>query len=160
MKKFIAVVLAVVCIFSVFCIGVYAADGISPQEDVKIISGITGGKGTVTPPSSSYKPGDDVTFHITPDKGYRIKQVWVNGVAVGPVSEYEFKNIQADSTIYAEFEKISDATTKPVKRNEGKTSPNTGAEFGNTFVLCVLGVAVIGGIAAVSVSRKGRREEY
>ena len=159
MKRIIAIVLAVICVFSAFSVYAFAADGISPQEDIKIISGVTGGNGTVTPPSSSYKPGDDVIFHITPDKGYKIKQVWVNGVAVGPVSEYEFKNIQADSTIYVEFEKISDETTKPAKRNEGKTSPNTGIEFGTPVVLCVLAVAVIGGFAAVSVLRKGRRGE-
>ena len=161
MKKIIALLMAVLCICSVFCFGAFAADGDSPEESVKIISGVEGGGGgKITPPSSEYKPGDDVIFHIVPDKGYKIKQVWVNGVAVGPVSEYLFKNIQDDSSIYVEFEKISDETTKPGKKNEGKISPNTGVEM-NMTVFFVLGIAVLsGGIVAVSVSRKGRKEDY
>ena len=159
MKKVIALLLAVVCIFSVFCIGVSAANGDSPQKEIKIISGTTTPGGNVTPPSSQYRPGDDVLFHITPDKGYRIKQVWVNGVAIGPVSEYLFKNIQADSTIYAEFEKISEETTKPEKKNEGKTSPDTGigADSVTLFVICTM---FVGGIAAITLAKKSRKEEY
>ena len=109
MKKVVAVVLAVLCVFSIFAINVSAINDpvISPEQKVKIISGIIGDKegGNVNPPTSEYTPGEDVVFHITPNKGYRIKQVWVNGVAIGPVSEYTFHNIQEDSTIYAEFEK-------------------------------------------------------
>lgn len=162
MKKIVAALLAVICAFSVFCISVAAKDPIiSPEESVKIISGIKGDEkgGKITPPSSEYKPGDDVTFYITPNKGYRIKQVWVNGVAIGPVSQYLFKNIQEDSSIYAEFEKIEEvAPTKPEKRNTGKTSPDTGANL-DTVVFCVLGTMFVGGIAAVSVAKKGRKED-
>ena len=161
MKKVIALFMAVLCIFSVFCISAFAETVTSRETDVKIISGIKGpsGGGSITPPSSEYSPGDDVVFHIRPNKGYKIKQVWVNGVAVGPVSEYLFKNIQEDSTIYVEFEKISDETTKSGNQNHGKTSPDTGAGF-ETVVWCAFGALFVGGIAAVSVAKKGRKEEY
>ena len=160
MKKIIALLMAVLCICSVFCFAAFAADDvISPENNVKIISGVEGpGGGKITPPSSSYKPGDDVIFHIIPDKGYKIKQVWVNGVAIGPVSEYEFKNIQSDSTIYVEFEKISDETTKPAKPDNGNVSPKTGVSI-SPVVFGVLGTMGISGIAAILIA-KGRKEEY
>ena len=160
MKKIIALLMAVLCICTVFAIGSSAITGDSRQTDVKIVSGVKGGGGggEITPPSSSYSPGDTVTFHIIPYDGYRIKQVWVNGVAMGPISEYTFKNIQDDSTIYAEFEKISEETTKPSKKNEGKKSPKTGADV-NAVVLCSLGVLAIGGVAAGTITKKNRKED-
>ena len=169
MKKVVAVVLAVLCVFSIFAINVSAINDpvISPEQKVKIISGIIGDKegGSVNPPTSEYTPGEDVVFHITPKKGYRIKQVWVNGVAIGPVSEYTFHNIQEDSTIYAEFEKDEKTPTQPTtkeqptKRNEKKTSPDTGFEF-TTVVLCVLATVAIGSVTAFAVIKKSRKEEY
>ena len=168
MKKIVSVVLAVICIFSVFALNVSAINDpvISPENKIKIISGIKGDKdgGNVTPKTSEYTPGEDVTFHIVPNKGYKIKQVWVNGVAIGPVSEYTFYNLQEESTIYAEFEKDAKQPTsaKPeetTKKNDKHVSPDTGFEM-NTVVLCVLGALVIGSVAAVAVAKKGRKQEY
>lgn len=167
MKKVISVLLAVLCVFSIFAINVSAINDpvISPESKVKIISGVTGDKdgGNVTPKTSEYTPGEDVTFHIIPNKGYRIKQVWVNGVAIGPVEEYTFYNIQEDSTIYAEFEKDSkQPTTKSettTKQNKHNVSPDTGIEL-TTVVYCVLTTLVIGSVAAIIVAKKSRKEEY
>lgn len=161
MKKIVALLMAVLCVFTVFAVGANAVPVNSRQNDVKVISGVKGGGGggEITPPSSSYSPGDTVTFHIIPYDGYRIKQVWVNGVAMGPISEYTFENIQEDSTIYAEFEKIKDVNpTKPAKKNEGKKSPKTGADV-NAVVLCSLGVLAIGGVAAGTITKKNRKED-
>ena len=175
MKKVISVLLAVLCVFSIFAINVSAINDpvISPESKLKIISGVRGDKkgGTITPKTSEYTPGDDVTFHIIPNKGYRIKQVWVNGVAIGPVEEYTFYNIQEDSTIYAEFEKIPEETTKSTpnpqtttkqvttKQNKHNVSPDTGIEL-TTVVYCVLTTLVIGSVAAIIVAKKSRKEEY
>lgn len=161
MKKIIALLMALLCICTVFAVGSSAVKGDSRETDVKIVSGVKGGGGggEITPPSSSYSPGDTVTFHIIPYNGYRIKQVWVNGVAMGPISEYTFENIQDDSTIYAEFEKIEDVKpTKRAKKNEGKKSPKTGADV-NAVVLCSLGVLAIGGVAAGTITKKNRKED-
>ena len=165
MKKIIAVLLAVLCVFSIFTVSVGAINvPVKSRENVvKIISGIKGDKngGKINPPTSEYTPGEDVTFHIIPNKGYRIKQVWVNGVAIGPVEEYTFYNIQEDSTIYCQFEKDGTPTTKQetTKQDSGKVSPDTGAPL-STVVLCVLGTMVIGSVAAVVFAKKSRKEEY
>lgn len=165
MKRAISILLAVMMVFGIFAVNVSAIDvPVKSRENVvKIISGVTGDKngGTVTPKTSEYSPGEDVTFHIIPNKGYKIKQVWVNGVAIGPVSKYTFYNIQEDSTIFAEFEKIEKGGKEETtaKKNEKNISPDTGANM-NTFVLCVLGSMMIGSVAAVTVAKKSRKEEY
>jgi len=46
------------------------------------------------------------TFTITPNNGYKIKDVKVDGVSVGAVSTYTFYNITSDHTIEAVFEPI------------------------------------------------------
>lgn len=161
MKKIIALLMALICIFTVFAVSVSAQTVTSRENVIKVVTGVKGGGGggEITPPSSSYSPGDTVTFYIIPKDGYRIKQVWVNGVAMGPISEYTFENIQADSSIYAEFEKITDEeTTKPAKKNDGKKSPDTGANA-NAVVLCSLGVLAIGGVAAGTITKKNRKED-
>jgi C1A family cysteine protease len=49
--------------------------------------------------------GDSKIFTITPDKGYKIKDVKVDGKSVGAVSTYTFSNITDNHTIEATFEK-------------------------------------------------------
>jgi hypothetical protein len=49
--------------------------------------------------------GDSKTFTITPDKGYKIRDVNVDGKSVGAVSTYTFTNVTDNHTIDATFEK-------------------------------------------------------
>ena len=48
--------------------------------------------------------GSDITFHIAPITNYHIKDVHVDGVSVGAVSDYTFLNVTTDHTITASFE--------------------------------------------------------
>ena len=57
-------------------------------------------EGTITVPK-----GESKTFTITPDPGYHIKDVLVDGKSVGAVSTYTFKEVVADHTIHAAFAK-------------------------------------------------------
>ena len=52
----------------------------------------------------------DITYTITPDVGYAIKSVIVDGNDVGAVSEYTFKNVTKKHTIRAVFEKVNPYT--------------------------------------------------
>ncbi len=54
--------------------------------------------GTITVPK-----GESKTFTITPDSGYYIKDVLVDGKSVGAVSTYTFKEVVANHTIHATF---------------------------------------------------------
>lgn len=60
--------------------------------------------GQITPSGTvQVQKGQDITFNIQPDSGYRIEEVLVDGASVGAVSTYTFKNIQTDHTIIATF---------------------------------------------------------
>ena len=51
--------------------------------------------------------GSNKTFTITPDEGYRIADVLVDGKSVGAVSRYTFENVRSDHTIEAIFKKYA-----------------------------------------------------
>lgn len=69
-------------------------------------------EGEITPYIMRVLKGRDQTVTITPNEGYKIKDVKVDGKSVGPVSEYTFKNIKENHTLRAYFEKIEE--TKPL----------------------------------------------
>lgn len=48
--------------------------------------------------------GENATFTITPDKGYVLKDVLVDGTSVGCVTSYTFENVQSSHYIQAVFE--------------------------------------------------------
>lgn len=64
-------------------------------------------KGTITP-TVRVLHGRNQTIIITPNDGYRIKEVKVDGESVGKVSEYTFKKVKDNHTISAYFEKIEE----------------------------------------------------
>ncbi|MBN2284007.1 MAG: hypothetical protein JXO48_08970 [Deltaproteobacteria bacterium] len=68
------------------------------------ITATSGSNGTISPAGTvRVIEGTDQTFTITPDAGYRIADVLVDGSSVGAVDTYTFENIQADHTIAASF---------------------------------------------------------
>jgi immune inhibitor A len=60
--------------------------------------------GVISPGSkTTLDLGDDMTFAITPQAGYRISQVYIDNASVGALSEYTFSDTQVDHTINAVF---------------------------------------------------------
>ena len=55
--------------------------------------------------------GSDKTFRITPDAGYEIADVLVDGESVGAVSRYTFETVRKNHTIEAEFRAVEKAHT-------------------------------------------------
>jgi hypothetical protein len=61
-----------------------------------------GANGTVSPDTySGFKAGASQTYTITPNAGYTVSDVLVDGSSVGPQSSYAFSNITANHTISA-----------------------------------------------------------
>ncbi len=56
--------------------------------------------------STSVNCGDDITYTITPDEGYMISDIEVDGQSVGSENSYLFTNVTSDHTISATFEII------------------------------------------------------
>lgn len=61
--------------------------------------------GIITPTGASPVPtGSWIGYAITPDRGYRVRMVYVDGAAIGAATSYNFTDVQGDHTISAEFE--------------------------------------------------------
>ena len=68
------------------------------------ITASAGEHGSISPSGEvTVTEGENQTFAITPDAGYKVKDVKVDGVSVGAVTEYTFENVSADASIEAEF---------------------------------------------------------
>ena len=59
--------------------------------------------------------GDSAGFTITPEKGYKISDVTVDGKSIGAVKYYVFTNVVENHTIQAKFARLN-----------GHSNPNTG----------------------------------
>jgi uncharacterized repeat protein (TIGR02543 family) len=68
------------------------------------ISASAGTGGTITPSgNSSVKSGGGITYAITPNAGYNISDVTVDGQSVGAVSSYRFSGVSGNHSIAASF---------------------------------------------------------
>ena len=67
----------------------------------------TAGAGSSISPSGnvSVREGGDQTFTITPDKGYAVANVKIDGKSIGAVKSYTFENVSSPHTIEAIFVK-------------------------------------------------------
>jgi len=73
---------------------------------IHIIVASAGANGSITPQGSvQVYEGSDETFTITPNPGYYILDVLVDGLSVGPVNTYTFSNVTSNRTIHAKIER-------------------------------------------------------
>lgn len=69
-----------------------------------VITATAGAGGTIGPSGTwNVSPGRPQSFTITPNAGYRIADVKVDGVSQGAIPSYTFQNIAANHTIEATF---------------------------------------------------------
>lgn len=74
--------------------------------DYYTITASAGTGGSISPSGSvGVREGRDKTFTITPDSGYHISDVLVDGKSVGAVTSYTFEDVQKKHTIEAVFAK-------------------------------------------------------
>ena len=82
--------------------------------DYYTITASAGTGGSISPSGSvSVREDTDKTFTITPDSGYHISDVLVDGKSVGAVTSYTFDNVQKRHTIEAIFAKENPDTGNP-----------------------------------------------
>ena len=68
------------------------------------IHATAGDHGTIVPLGEvRVAHGANQSFTITPEEGYKVADVLVDGQSVGAVTEYEFQNVTANHTIHATF---------------------------------------------------------
>ena len=89
------------------------------------IAATTDGRGSITPSGTvSVKKGENQTFTVTPNSGYEIEDVLVDGNSVGVVKSYTFENVTANHTIHATFKE---------KEERGGGSSSGGSHTSNTY---------------------------
>ena len=72
------------------------------------IKATAGAGGSISPSGSvSVREGRDQTFTITPDKGYAVSNVKIDGKSIGAVKSYTFENIRRTHTIEVIFMKAN-----------------------------------------------------
>ena len=70
------------------------------------IKATAGAGGSISPSGNvSVREGGDQTFTITPDKGYAVANVKIDGKRIGAVKSYTFKNVRRTHTIEVIFVK-------------------------------------------------------
>ena len=92
----------------------------SPSPTGHAITVTVGKGGSVSPKGVvNVEDGKDQTFAITPDDGYEIKEVKVDGTNIGAQSSYTFTKVTGDHTIYVVFKQ------KPIETSPTPTPPTT-----------------------------------
>lgn len=80
--------------------------GSSQQDTYCLVTATAGAGGTISPFGNvRVREGQSLTFTITPDKGYVVSSVKVDGKSVGAVKSYTIMNIREDHTITVVFRK-------------------------------------------------------
>ncbi len=91
------------------------------------ITAVAGPNGLITPSGiTTVSYGTNQTYNINAASGYQISGVMVDGVTVGTVSSYSFRNIQANHKISASFtSKTNNASTHSLKISQKGSGKGT-----------------------------------
>lgn len=98
---------------SVYAVAKDSQDNVLAYSPVQAVSGrytiqaVANDGGSLSPEGATVVAlNGAVTYTITPDEGYEIADVLVDGQTVGPVSTYTFTGVNANHTIEARFTQI------------------------------------------------------
>jgi hypothetical protein len=88
------------------------------------ITATAGANGTISPSGVvSVSHGDNQSFTISPNVGYEIEDVLLNGVSIGVTSSYTFTNVTTNHTISASF-KLRTYTINATAGPNGTITPS------------------------------------
>ena len=88
-----------------------------------VITAYAGEGGTITPEGDiRVSANGSQSFTITPEPGYRIQSVVIDGTDVGAKSVHEFKSVIRDHTITVTFQKTAEILYATFDRTTGKTT--------------------------------------
>ena len=91
--------------------------------DTYSVTPSSGAHGSISPGTAqSVTYGDDKTFTITPDTGYAVNAVKVDGVSVGAVTSYTFTGVSSPHTISASFS-VAQLSVTPSAGSGGSITP-------------------------------------
>ena len=86
----------------------------TPTPTAYSISVTAGKGGSVSPKGQvSVEEGGSATFTITPEEGYELRELKIDGANVGAPLSYTFSNVKANHTLYAVFQIKTEPTPSP-----------------------------------------------
>ena len=143
----------------------------APTIPIFNITASAGVYGAIAPSGVvSVNYGGSQTFNITPNTGYSILDVSVNGASVGAVSAYTVQNIQGPTTISATFAPNPTSTATPTPppistpTPTPTTSPNQPSSSSKQnptsiyeILIATLVVLIIAFVIVITVFRRGKR---
>jgi hypothetical protein len=81
-----------------------------PGPEIHIISAAAGSNGSIAPGGAvTLFSGDSETFTFSPNAGYEVEDVLVNGISKGALDVYTLNNVASDQSISVTFTKIPGA---------------------------------------------------
>ena len=91
-------------------------------EEYTVTASVDGGNGTITPESAEVEAGGSVDFTITPNEGYEISDVTVNGTSViddvdKENGTYTLSNVNEDTAVIVTFEEIREDSDQYTEEN-------------------------------------------
>jgi parallel beta-helix repeat protein len=99
-----------------------------PTSTTHTITATAGANGSIEPEGAiSITEGSNQTFNITPDEGYEIADVLVDGVSVGQVSTYTLVNVEQNHTIEVSFKQISPSAPTVIRYTITATTDTGGS---------------------------------
>ncbi len=127
------------------------------------ITATAGAGGNINPAGNvNVTHGSDQSFAITPDEGYNVEDVLIDGESVGPRTSYTFTGVASDHTIHASFSLLPPPTytiTFNVSDNQGAVQGASVTFYGETKATDAQGKAtftgVLAGNRAYTVSKTG-----
>lgn len=101
----------------------------TPSPTGYSIEASAGKGGSITPSgNTSVKSGNNQTYVITPDDGYKIGSLKVDGTEVSANGSYTFTKVNSDHSISVTFEKkASEPTPSPTPSQAAPSVPSTGS---------------------------------
>ena len=100
------------------------------KEATHTITASAGENGSISPSGSiTLEEGQSKVFTFTPNEGYEIDEVIVNGVSVGAIDSYTVENIKEDITINVIFKLMVDKSELNIVINEANNIKNNGEKY-------------------------------
>ena len=96
------------------------------------ITVISGSGGTVSPSSANVNYGGSQTFTISPNTGYQVADVLVDGADRGAITSYTFSNVTATHTISATFAIDTYTITASAGANGSISPTNATVNYGGS----------------------------
>lgn len=95
-----------------------------PQARTYRINVTAGSGGSVSPSGSvGVEEGKDASFTITPNAGYELSQLLIDGSSVALTDSYRFTDVRGDHTLYAVFTASATPTPPPTPQPTAAPTP-------------------------------------